>query len=109
MTSNHFLPHKGHEFYKSLPERSLNYYNEGSFQFGSIQYYRNIEQQNSKNSMEGLSNLTVRTPRHLFGMSLASGYNFGIFCGTSTFEQTRRDVSKIWASDHQDCGFETIC
>jgi hypothetical protein len=40
-------------------------------------------------SMEGLCNIAVKTPNHLFGMSLASGYNFGIFCGTSTLN--RRD------------------
>ena len=87
MTANHFPPHKGREFYKFLPERSLDYYKEGSFQFGSIQYYRSIEQQNSKDSMEGLSNLAIKTPRHLFGMSLASGYNFALFCGTSTLSR----------------------
>jgi hypothetical protein len=92
MTANHFHPHQGREFYKFLPERSLDHYNDGSFQFGSIQYYRNIEHQNSKDSMEGLSNLAIKTPRHLFGMSLVSGYNFGIFCGTSTLNR-REEMS----------------
>ena len=42
--------------------------------------------------MEGLSNLAIRTPRHLFGISLASGYNFGVFCGTSTLNK-REEMS----------------
>jgi hypothetical protein len=75
------------EFYKFLPERSLEYYLAGSFQFGSIQYYRNIEHQNSKDAMEGLSNLAIKTRIHLFGMSLASGHNFGLFCGTSNLNR----------------------
>ena len=88
LTAEHFAVPRAAEFYKFLPERSLEYYREGSFQFGSIRYYRDIEQQNSKDSMEGLSNIAIKTRKHLFGMSLASGYNFGIFCGTSNL--TRR-------------------
>ena len=93
MTAKHFPDLEGSEFYKYLPERSLEYYQEGSFQFGSIQYYRNIENQNSKDAMEGLSNLAIKTPKHLFGMSLASGYNFGIFCGTPNLDR-RREMSQ---------------
>jgi hypothetical protein len=37
--------------------------------------------------MEGLSNIAIKTRKHLFGMSLASGYNFGIFCGTSNLSR----------------------
>jgi hypothetical protein len=87
LTAEHFPAPKGAEFYKFLPERLLEYYLEGSFQFGSIRYYRDIEQQNSKDSMEGLSNIAIKTRKHLFGMSLASGYNFGIFCGTSNLSR----------------------
>jgi hypothetical protein len=89
MSADHFSDLNNAVFYKFLPERSLQYYVDGSFQFGSIQDHRTIEQQNSKDSMEGLCNIAVKTPKHLFGMSLASGYNFGIFCGTSTLN--RRD------------------
>ena len=62
------------DFYKFMPELSLDYYQNGSFQFGSIQYYRNIEQQNSKDALEGLSNIAVKTPKHLIGLSVASGF-----------------------------------
>ena len=89
MNADHFPDLNNAVFYKFLPERSLQYYADGSFQFGSIQYYRTIEQQNSKDSMEGLCNLAIKTPKHLFGTSLVSGYNFGVFCGTSTLN--RRD------------------
>ena len=106
MTANHFPPHKGREFYKFLPERSLDYYKEGSFQFGSIQYYRSVEQQNSKDSMEGLSNLAIKTPRHLFRMSLASGYNFALFCGTSTLSR-REQMSARFGLDLGSSGLLT--
>jgi hypothetical protein len=93
LTAEHFPAPKVAEFYKFLPERSLEYYVEGSFQFGSIRYYRNIEQQNSKDSMEGLSNIAIKTRKQLFGMCLASGYNFGIFCGTSNLS-SRSEMSE---------------
>lgn len=93
LTAEHFPASERVEFYKYLPERSLKYYLEGSFQFGSIRYYRDIEQQNSKDSMEGLSNIAIKTPKHSFGMSLASGYNFGIFCGTSDLSR-RSEMSE---------------
>jgi hypothetical protein len=89
MDADHFSDINNAVFYKFLPESSLQYYVHGSFQFGSIQKYRTIEQQNSKDSMEGLCNIAIKTRKRLFGMSLASGYNFGIFCGTSTLN--RRD------------------
>jgi hypothetical protein len=51
-----------------------------------------MELQNSKDGMEGLSNLVVSTPKRLFCTSLVSGYNFGIFCGTSRLDK-RREMS----------------
>jgi hypothetical protein len=84
---NHFPDLEDAQFYKFVREQDLAYYNEGSFQFGSIQYYRAIEHQSSKDAMEGLANVAIKTPSHLFGMSLASGYNFGIFCGTADLRQ----------------------
>ena len=84
---DHFPNLTNATFYKFLPERSLQYYIDGSFQFGSVEYYRSIEQQNSRDRMEGLCNIALKTRTHLFGMSLASGYNFGIFCGTASLNK----------------------
>jgi hypothetical protein len=72
------------EFYKFLPASTVDYYRAGSFQFGSTQFYRDIENQNSRDRMEGFANIVFQSPRHVWAMSLASGYNFGIFCGTSS-------------------------
>jgi hypothetical protein len=43
--------------------------------------------------MEGLSNIAISTRKHLFGVSLASGYNFGIFCGTFSLNR-RSEMSR---------------
>jgi hypothetical protein len=48
MSPDQFLDPSDVAFYKFLPEKSLEYYLEGSFQFGSIQYYRTIEQQKQR-------------------------------------------------------------
>jgi hypothetical protein len=75
-------------FYKFLPNTSLEYIMADSFQFGSIEYYRNVEAPSSKDTMEGLSNLVFSTPRRLICISLASGYNYCIFCGTSRLDNS---------------------
>jgi hypothetical protein len=43
--------------------------------------------------MEGLSNIVFQSPKHVWAMSLASGYNFGVFCGTSSLTM-RGEMSK---------------
>ncbi len=50
------------EFYKFLPPSSLEYYRSGSFQFGPIQFYRDIENQNSRDRMEGFANIVFKAP-----------------------------------------------
>jgi len=76
-------------FYKFIPASVVDYYQSGSLQLGSIQYYRDIENQNSKDRMEGLSNILFHG-KDRYAMSLASGYNFGIFCGTSTRDHSAK-------------------
>jgi hypothetical protein len=97
MTSNHFPDPTDVEFFKFMPKKSLEYYLQGSLQLGSIEYYRTIEQQNSKDSLEGLSNIAVTTRNHLFAVSLASGYNFGILCGTATLNR-RTEMSQLFGT-----------
>jgi hypothetical protein len=72
------------EFYKFLPGSTVDYYRAGKFQFGSVQFYRDIENQSSRDRMEGLANIIFHGPKHDWAMSLASGYNFGMLCGTSS-------------------------
>jgi hypothetical protein len=93
MTAETFADPGEVEFYKFLPPSSLEYYRAGSFQFGSIQFYRDIENQNSKDGMEGLSNIVFQTPKNVWAMSMASGFNFGIFCGTSSLKM-RDEMTK---------------
>lgn len=93
ISAEHFVDLQEPTFYKFLPDSSAKYVKDDSFQFGSIRYYRDIEQQQSKDSLEGLANIAFKTPKHLVCMSLASGYNFAIFCGTATLDR-RNEMGK---------------
>jgi len=76
------------EFFKFVDDRTLNeFILKGHFQFGSIQYYRDIENQNAKDGREGLASLLITTPEVQILAALVSGYNFGLFCGTAQLEK----------------------
>jgi hypothetical protein len=77
-----FRPRKDCTIYKYVKDDVLQCMLGGSFQLGSIQYYRTVEDQNIKDHMEGLSNLIVDARTQVLA-SLVSGHNFGIFCGTT--------------------------
>jgi hypothetical protein len=83
-----FAPIADTEFFKFVNDRTLNeFILKGHFQFGSIQYYRDTENQNAKDGREGLASLIVTTPKVQIFAALVSGYNFGIFCGTAQLEK----------------------
>lgn len=79
----------GLSFYKFIKKDVFeNYYKKGKFQLGSIQLYREIENNNIRDEKEGFSNLLIRSNnRHIF-TSVISGYNHYIFCGTDSFNET---------------------
>jgi hypothetical protein len=82
-----FAPTADTDFFKFVDDRTLNeFILKGHFQFGSIQYYRDIENQNAKDGREGLASLVITTPEVQIFAALVSGYNFGIFCGTAQLE-----------------------
>jgi hypothetical protein len=106
INAEYFVDLQEPTFYKFLPDSSAEHVKNDSFQFGSIQYYRDIEQQQSKDSLEGLANIAFKTPKHLVCMSLASGYNFGIFCGTSTLNRRDEMTNNLGQTlcELQNCG-----
>lgn len=95
LTADNFPDLDNSEFYKFMSDDTLDHYKARRFEFGSIIYYRSIEKQDSKDSREGLCNVAIHTPKHLFTVSLTSGYNFGIFCGTSSLDHRAEMVSRF--------------
>src|SRR5262249_47970754 len=89
LTENDFANPKDIVFYKF----GANYILKDSFQFGSIEYYRNIEDQKSKDPREGWSNLVISTRDRMFDASLVSGYNCYLFCGSWSL-QNRKEMSE---------------
>jgi hypothetical protein len=82
LTADRFPPPCRFDFYKYVTPATLQFVLNDSFQFGSVQFYRDIENPNSKDAMEGASSLSISTRDRMVCASLSSGYNFGIFCGT---------------------------
>jgi hypothetical protein len=54
----------------------------GVLQLGSIDFYRETENQNIKDRMEGYSHLVINSTHRQFLTTLISGFNFYILCGT---------------------------
>jgi len=82
--ASNFPRTKDTEFFKFVSDHTLDrYILNGGFQFGSLQYYRDIEDQNSKDGREGQASLVIATPEFEIFVSLVAGYNFAIFSGTS--------------------------
>jgi hypothetical protein len=69
-------------FYKFVSDETLSrHIRNGSFQFGTCQYYRDIENQNTRDHLEGFSTIAVG-PAVI--ASVLSGFNCAIFCGTDS-------------------------
>ena len=76
-------------FYKFVPQEIYdNYISKGSFQLGSLKYYRDIENESSKDRMEGFSNIIISTGERQIYTSLISGFDQYILCGTHTLEES---------------------
>src|SRR5204862_1500593 len=61
------------ESFKFVDDELLQHYQSGSFQLSSIQNYRNIEKQDSKDQKEGLASLIITTPKKYIFSSVVSG------------------------------------
>ena len=87
------IPHeslKDLTFYKFITKDTYdNYILKGKFQLGSLQFYREIENKSARDEKEGYSNLIIRSGNRDIFTSILSGFNFYIFCGTSTTNESK--------------------
>ncbi len=75
-------------FYKFIHKETYdNYIKKGKFQLGSLQYYREIEKNDSRDEKEGFSNLIIKSGNRQILTSVISGFNKYVFCGTHSLEQ----------------------
>uniref|UniRef100_UPI00404A050C hypothetical protein n=1 Tax=Gelidibacter sp. TaxID=2018083 RepID=UPI00404A050C len=70
-------------FYKFIHKETYdNFISKGKFQLGSLQYYREIERDESRDEKEGFSNIILNSNNRQILASVISGFNSYIFCGT---------------------------
>jgi len=88
-------------FYKYTPTETLNnFIRKGKFQFGSIEYYRKIENAASQDDFEGFSMLVISTLKNQVITSVLSGFNYYILSGTTSISNSHptkfgRSIYKI--------------
>jgi hypothetical protein len=82
LTSEEFAEPADQQFFKYVPARTWKYLQEGSFQFGSAEYYRRVENPNVKDWLEGLSTVQLVSGDDQVTFTIRAGFNCTIFCGT---------------------------
>jgi hypothetical protein len=88
----HYIDNKHNSYsgplYKFIHKDTYNnFISKGKFQLGSLQYYREIERDESRDEKEGYSNIILNTNNRQILTSVISGFNNYIFCGTSNLNQ----------------------
>jgi len=79
----------GTSFYKfTSKEVYQNNILKGQFRLGSLKYYREIENESSKDPKEGFSNIIITTGNRQIFTSLISGFDQYVLCGTHTLEES---------------------
>lgn len=87
LVRNYFNSSANQPFYKYVSRQIYDdYLSRGSFRLGSIKYYQSVENDKIKDEYEGFTNLFIDYKNRQIMVSLFSGYNFAIFCGTSNFD-----------------------
>ena len=70
-------------FYKFIHKETYdNFVSKGKFQLGTLQYYRDIERQESRDEKEGFANLIINSGNRQILTSVISGFDKYILCGT---------------------------
>jgi hypothetical protein len=72
--------------YKYVSDSTWDYIKRGSIQLGTATYYRTTENGNIKDEREGVSTFHLGDGNDQLHVSIISGFNCAIFCGTSYFE-----------------------
>jgi hypothetical protein len=72
--------------YKYVSDATWEYIRQGSFQFGSAQFYRTTSNINIQDQHEGSSNIHLMSGDNQLNVALISGFNCAIFCGTAHIE-----------------------
>ena len=72
--------------YKYVSDSTWSYIAQGSFQFGTAEFYRNTPNIEIQDRKEGVGHFHLRHENDQLNISLTSGYNCAIFCGTGKID-----------------------
>ncbi len=72
--------------YKYVSDDTWDYLRSGSFQFGTAEYYRTSPNIDIQDRREGAGHFHLTFGNNQLNVSLVSGYNCAIFCGTSQID-----------------------
>jgi small nuclear ribonucleoprotein (snRNP)-like protein len=83
---------KSQPLYKYVSDATWEYIRQGSFQFGTAQYYRNTPNRNIQDQREGASSIHLTSQDNQLNVTLTSGFNCAIFCGTAHIEGPEHEL-----------------
>jgi hypothetical protein len=81
-------------FYKYVNDTTWNYLRSGSFQFGTAEFYRNQPNIEIQDQREGYGHFHLVCGHDQLTMSLVSGYNCAIYCGTDQIDGSNDDLMR---------------
>jgi hypothetical protein len=83
LTRTDFPDVESEPFYKYVSDATWEYIRQGSFQFGTAQYYQTTPNINIQDQREGASSIHLASGNNQLNITLTSGFNCAIFCGTA--------------------------
>lgn len=113
---NHITPNLNNDytpFYKYINHDIYDkYIKNGIFQLGTIQQYRNIENEQQRDEFEGHSCINLTINNQIISLLCNSGFNYYIFCGTKSINSEyhkKQFGDKIIKINDVKLFAETIC
>ena len=81
-------------FYKFISQETWEYIRDGSFQFGTPEFYRTTPNIHIRDRREGFGHFHLVAGDQQLNVSLLSGFNCLLFCGTGTLETANDTVMR---------------
>jgi hypothetical protein len=86
LVESDFADHSDQPLYKYVSDSTWTYLSEGSFQFGTAKYYRETPNINVQDRHEGASTFHLTHDDNQLNVTIVSGLNCALFCGTSSLD-----------------------
>jgi hypothetical protein len=81
----HIIPPAEDVLFKYVSDTTWDYISAGSFQLGSCDFYRSIENANANDAREGECMVALRNGKDQVNLGIRAGFNCALYCGTAAF------------------------